>query len=51
MLNIIKSAFDLRNESDYDDFHVTSKEDIAKQVAEATFFLDEVAKYLTEKTK
>lgn len=51
MSNIIKSAFDLRNESDYDDFYVASKEDIAKQVEEAEFFVNEIAKYLSEKLK
>ncbi len=34
MSNIIKSAFDMRTDSDYEDFYVVPKEDVAKQVSE-----------------
>lgn len=36
--NIIKSAFSLRTESDYEDFFVIEKEDVKRQVDEAEVF-------------
>lgn len=51
MSSIIISAFDVRNESDYDDFSTVSKEDVAKQVEEAEYFVNKVAEYLDSKVK
>lgn len=36
--DIIKSAFSLRTESDYEDFFIISKEDVIRQVEEARMF-------------
>lgn len=46
MSDIIKEAFDIRNDSDYDDFFVVSKEDVEKQIENAELFYDTVKKYL-----
>ncbi len=49
MSNIIKSAFDMRTDSDYEDFYVVPKDDVVKQVEEAECFVSEIEKYLTAK--
>ena len=49
MSRIIKSAFDMRTESDYDDFYIVEKEDVIKQVEEADYFLNNIEKYLIKK--
>jgi uncharacterized protein (UPF0332 family) len=46
---IIKSAFEIRNESDYNDFYIVSKEKVAAQVENAKTFLDAVEKYVGER--
>ena len=51
MSNIIKSAFDMRTDSDYEDFYVVPKEDVIKQVEEAEIFVNKIEEYLSEKTK
>ena len=51
MSNIIKSAFDMRTDSDYEDFYVVPKEDVIKQVEEAEYFVYKVEEYLVTKTK
>lgn len=40
--DIISSAFDVRSNSDYDDFYVISKEEVEEQIANAMKFCDEV---------
>ena len=50
MSNIIKSAFDMRTESDYEDFYVISKSDVENQVKEAAIFIEEIEKYLYKKS-
>ena len=50
MSNIIKSAFDIRNETDYEDFYVVPKEDVKRQVSEAEVFIAAVEKYIIDKT-
>lgn len=50
MSNIIKSAFDMRTESDYEDFYVVPKEDVIKQVQEAEYFVSKIEEYLSTKT-
>ena len=44
--DIIAEAFDIRNDSDYDDFFVVSKEEVEKQIENAELFYDTVKKYL-----
>lgn len=44
--DIITEAFDIRTDSDYDDFYIVSKEDIYIQINNAKFFLEEVEKYI-----
>ena len=44
--DILTVLFDVRNESDYDDFYVISKEDVSNQLKLAEFFMSEIRKYL-----
>jgi len=44
--DILAVLFDVRNESDYDDFYVVSKEDVSNQLNSAVFFLDAIRGYL-----
>ena len=46
MSNIIKRAFTIRNESDYEDFYVVSKEEAMQQIENAKEFLEACEKYL-----
>lgn len=46
MSKIIKTAFDLRTESDYEDFFILSKEDVCLQVEEAEYFIGCIEEYL-----
>lgn len=46
---IISVLFNVRTESDYDDFFIISKEDVAEQVRNAQFFLDRIKEYLMTK--
>lgn len=46
MSDIIKSAFSLRTESDYEDFFVISHEDVVRQVADAKVFYEVVSAYI-----
>ena len=48
MSNIIETLFQVRNESDYDDFYIISKEDVTNQLASAEYFLGEIKKYLEQ---
>ncbi len=43
---IIKSAFDMRSDSDYEDFYIVSRDEVKRQVGEAGFFVSEVEKYI-----
>jgi len=49
MSNIIKSAFDIRNETDYEDFYVVPKEDVKRQVEEAELFVSNIENYIHRK--
>ena len=51
MSNIIKSAFDMRTESDYEDFYVICKSDVENQVKEAELFITNIEEYLEKKAK
>ena len=49
MSEIISVLFDVRTDSDYDDFFVISTADTAAQIANAAYFVDRVATYLYSK--
>lgn len=36
--NIVKEAFDIRNDNDYDDYYILSKDDVEKQIENAQKF-------------
>lgn len=44
--DIISEAFDIRSDSDYDDFYLVSKEDIQTQIKNAKYFCEEIEKYI-----
>ena len=46
--DIIRDLFDLRTDSDYDDFFVASKEEIVEQVGNAEHFVEAVKGYLEQ---
>lgn len=48
MSDIIGEAFDIRNDSDYDDYYVISKSDIIEQIENAEKFYQVIKKYLKE---
>jgi len=47
--DIIKNAFDIRLDSDYEDFYLVSKADVVAQVEDAERFLEAVEKYVGER--
>lgn len=49
MSDIIKSAFDVRSDSDYDDYYVISREDILEQIANAELFIKNIQIYLRKR--
>jgi len=44
--DIIFNAFEVRNESDYEDFYVLSKENVEQQIINAAEFIEEIEKYI-----
>ena len=46
--DIISALYEMRSESDYDDFYVLSKSDVAEQFENARFFLKSVEDYLIQ---
>ena len=44
--DIITALFNVRNQSDYNDFYVISKEDVERQLANARVFVNEVGSLL-----
>ncbi|MBE6748184.1 MAG: HEPN domain-containing protein [Ruminococcaceae bacterium] len=46
---IISVLFDIRTESDYDDFFIISKTEILEQIENAEYFLKEIEKFLLTK--
>lgn len=46
---IISVLFDIRTESDYDDFFIISKDEVIHQVESARYFLGVISEYLAEK--
>ena len=47
--DIVSNLFDIRTNSDYDDFFIVSKEDVEEQVANAEKFVVEIKQYLDRK--
>lgn len=47
--NIVKEAFDIRNDSDYDDYYILSKDDVEKQIENAEKFYHAIKEYITGK--
>ena len=45
---IISALFDIRTESDYDDFYVISKQEVKEQLANAELFYNEIKEYLSK---
>lgn len=48
--DIIKEAFDIRSDSDYDDYYVLSKKEVEEQIENAKMFFGVIKKYLERKT-
>ena len=40
---------DSRNDSDYDDFFIVSKEEVAEQIKDAELFLEKIKEYVSTK--
>lgn len=49
LTKIITTAFELRQESDYEDFFVYSHDDVEKQLGNAKLFYEEMKKYIEER--
>ena len=47
--HIISILFNIRTDSDYDDFFVISKEEVAEQIKNTEFFLNKIKEYLDKK--
>lgn len=43
---ILTEAFEVRSESDYDDYYMISKEEVEEQIQNAQFFLNGIVKYI-----
>ncbi|MCI8992684.1 MAG: HEPN domain-containing protein [Eubacterium sp.] len=43
---ILTEAFEVRSESDYDDYYIISKEEVETQISNAKFFFDGILKYI-----
>ena len=43
---ILQNAFEIRQEADYEDFYILSKEEAVQQVENAERFLTEIKKYI-----
>lgn len=44
--DMIKEAFDIRSDSDYDDYYLISRQEVLEQIENAEFFYQQVEKYL-----
>lgn len=47
--DIIREAFDIRSDSDYDDYYLISKEDVMEQIQNAEIFYQKINSYLMQK--
>ncbi len=43
---ILMEAFEIRSESDYDDYYIISKEEVEEQIQNAYFFLNGIIEYV-----
>lgn len=43
---ILTEAFEIRSESDYDDYYILSKDEVAEQIQNAHFFLNGITAYI-----
>lgn len=48
---IISLLFDIRTDSDYDDFFIISRDDVAEQLTNAEMFVTEISGYLKSQAK
>jgi len=48
MNDILSGAFEMRLDSDYEDFYVASKEEAKEQIDNAEFFLNEVLRFIKQ---
>ena len=48
-VHIIGEAFDIRSDSDYDDYYVLSKEEVEEQIENAEKFFRVIEEYLRKK--
>ena len=46
--DIITDVFQIRTESDYDDYYVVNKADVEEQIKNAEYFIQQTKKYLEE---
>ena len=44
--DIIKNAFEVRNDSDYEDYYILSKEEVLEQIEEAKIFYCKIKEYV-----
>lgn len=44
--DIIREAFDVRSDCDYDDYYIISKEEVVQQICNAERFCQEIESYL-----
>lgn len=47
--HIISVLFNIRTDSDYDDFFIISKDEVIEQIKNAEFFLNKISEYLNTK--
>ena len=51
MSDIISEAFDIRSDSDYNDYFVISKKEVEEQIANARYFYEKVEMYVLTQIK
>lgn len=51
MSDIISEAFDIRSDSDYNDYFVISKREVEEQILNAQYFYDRVEEYVVTQIK
>lgn len=51
MSDIISEAFDIRSDSDYDDYFVISKKEVEEQISNARYFYDRVEEHVVAQIK
>lgn len=44
---VLQNAFEVRQESDYEDFYIISKKEVKRQMDDAKQFVEEIARYLS----